>query len=94
MKYQKTEHLDGTEEWAFENGITVCSKEWSYCRYAFDVYNADGKFLGGIYPDTNEDSDRCRQDLDEGSEPITDGWEDGCGNSCNINGWGDGLEDY
>lgn len=94
MKYTKEEYRDGTAMWKFENGITVYSKEWSYCDYAFDVYNADGKFLGGIYPDTDEDSESCVKDLDDGSEPITDGWEDGCGNSCSIDGWGDGLKDY
>ena len=93
MKYTKEEYRDGTAMWKFENGITVYSKEWSYCDYAFDVYNADGKFLGGIYPDNDEDSEECIKELDDGSEPITDSWEDGCGNSCSLDGWGDGLKE-
>lgn len=47
------------------------------------------KYLGTVYPDTIEDMESCINDLDNGDNPITNGWEDGCGNSCTFDGWGE-----
>lgn len=75
-------------EWNFSNGITVEEIEHDYSLHAFEVYH-NGKHLGNIYPDTIEDMENCITELDAGHDPISGGWEDGLGNSCSMNGWGE-----
>lgn len=75
-------------EWDFENGITVEECAYDYDLHCFKVYD-NGKHLGSIYPATIEDMESCIEDLDAGYDPITSGWEDGMGNVCNIDGWGE-----
>jgi len=74
------------KEWG-NNGITVVEVDYNYDLHAFDVYNGD-IFLGSVYPATIEDMEECIKALDRGEDPVTDGWEDGCGNACLIDGWG------
>lgn len=47
--------------------------------------NKDGDVLG--YVAKNEDDEV--EELNKGNDPIADGWEDGIGNTINIDGWGE-----
>ena len=97
MKYQKNiyqahPYAEEFSEWIFENGIRVSEEDFDYSLHCFQVWNGD-KYLGSVYPSTIEDMHELIKQLDDGSEPTTDSWEDGCGNTCSIDGWGDGLEE-
>jgi len=56
--------------------------------WGFEVYNKEGDLLGNIVSDSPEDHHQCVIGLDQGACPVRDGWEDGAGNTCNLNGWG------
>lgn len=73
-------------EWNFENGISVVEMDYNYDLHSFDVYNGD-IFLGTVYPSDIEEMKKCIECLDGGKDPISDFWEDGCGNSCSLEGW-------
>ena len=45
-------------------------------------YDTFGHYIGGI--SLNEGD---YEKLEDGADPIEEGWEDGAGNTCNINGW-------
>lgn len=75
-------------EWKFDNGIEVYESEFDYDLHCLKVYNGE-KYLGTVYPACIEDMESCFKDLDAGNDPITSGWEDGCGNSCTFDGWGE-----
>nr|DAG73559.1 MAG TPA: hypothetical protein [Caudoviricetes sp.] len=76
------------KEWKFENGIEVYEKEYDYDAHCFEVYNED-EYLGTVYTSSGEDTTECIERLDAGFDPISDNWEDGMGNSCTLNGWGE-----
>ena len=76
------------KEWKFENGIEVYEKEYDYYAPCFEVYNED-EYLGTVYTSSGEDTTECVERLDAGFDPISDNWEDGMGNSCTLNGWGE-----
>lgn len=71
--------------------VTVQEVDFDYDLHAFDVYNHAGAKLGTINPTTIEDMKSLIADLDNGACPVADGFEDGNGNTCNENGWGDCL---
>lgn len=73
-------------EWKFENGIRVEEREYDHNLHCFAVYAGD-RYLGSVYPDLIGDMKSCIEELDDGYDPITSGWEDGMGNVCNIDGW-------
>lgn len=75
------------KKWNFENGINVYEDSYNYGLHCFKVYNEEN-YLGTVYPDSIEDMEYCINSLDNGQDPISDGWEDGCGNSCTLEGWG------
>lgn len=75
-------------EWKFENGISVQEDEFNYDLHCLKVYHGE-KYLGTIYPGSIEDMENCFKDLDNGNDPISNGWEDGLGNSCTLDGWGE-----
>lgn len=66
--------------WEFE-GYTI-HEETDQFRFE----NEEGEVLG--YVSYNEMYDELVQDLENGANPIEDGWEDGVGNTISINGWG------
>lgn len=70
------------------NGYTIEEVAFDGDLHAFEVYNADDELLGTIYPASIEDMNSCIAALDAGKDPVTDGWEDGNGNVCTVNGWG------
>lgn len=74
--------------WKFENGITVKEEEFDQDLHIFAVYNGE-QFLGRIYPEDIDAMKSCIEDLDAGKDPITEKWEDGCGNGCTLDGWGE-----
>lgn len=78
-------------EWKFDNGIEVFEKEHDHDLHIFKVYSGDS-YLGTVYPDTIGDMEECIETLDSGEDPITGGWEDGCGHSCSLDGWGEDYE--
>ena len=75
-------------KWNFENGVEVYESEYNFDLHCFKVYNEE-KYLGTIYPSTIEDMESCATSLNNGDDPISAGWEDGCGNSCSLEGWGE-----
>ena len=72
--------------WIFENGIEVYEVPFDGDLRCLEVYNK-GKYLGGIYPNSEENMELCIKDLDEGFDPVTAGWYDGMGNACCWEGW-------
>lgn len=72
--------------WKFENGVTVKESPFDKDLHMFEVYHGE-KFLGGIYPSDIAAMRSCIADLNKGEDPITYNWEDGCGNSCTLDGW-------
>lgn len=77
--------------WEFADGTIVEETEFDYDLHILKVYN-HGKYLGSIYPADIEDMKKLFDELDSGSNPIEDKWEDGDGNTCNIDGWGEYKE--
>ena len=76
------------KEWKFENGIEVFESDYDYSLHCLKVYNGE-EYLGTIYPSAIDDMENCFEYLDNGDDPITFGWEDGCGNFCTLDGWGE-----
>lgn len=74
-------------EWNFENGIIVEECDYDHNLHCFKVYNGD-EYLGSVYPETIEDMESCIEAMEDGEDPISGGWEDGMGNVCNVDGWG------
>lgn len=70
--------------------VIVTEKEFDHDLHVFEVYNKKGvvvKLLGTIYPDSIQTMQECIADLDDGKCPIAEGWEDGKGNACTLDGW-------
>lgn len=81
------------KNWIFSevgNGLEVQEAELNYDLHCFNVYNGD-RYIGCIQPNTIKDMENCINELNEGYDPISNNWEDGNGNLCVIEGWGDGL---
>lgn len=78
------------KKWIFENGIEVYEKPLDFDLHGFAVYDGD-RFLGFVSPSSIADMDNCIALLDAGRDPITDGWDDGCGNPCTLDGWDNGF---
>lgn len=81
------------KEWYFKNGVKVCEADFDYSLHCFKVYHED-KYLGTVYPADLEDMEACLAGLDAGNDPISGGWEDGRGNTCHFDGWGDGKDEF
>lgn len=79
-------------KWEFEDGIRVEEVAYDYDLHSFDVYNGE-RYLGSIYPACVEEAQKCIDELDNGSNPVADGWEDGMGNTCTADGWGEGKSE-
>ena len=75
-------------EWKFENGINVYEEEFNFDLHVLKVFDGD-RYLGTVYPDSIETMESMFEDLDNGNNPIDSEWEDGCGNSCTLDGWGE-----
>lgn len=76
------------KEWIFDNGIKVVEAEFDYDLHCLEVYNSN-EYLGTVYPDSIESMESCFRDLDAGKDPISGRWEDGRGNICTLDGWGE-----
>ena len=72
--------------WKFDNGISVEEGNYDGDLHCFWVYDGD-TYLGTIYPDTIIDMEDCADAMDYGTDPITGGWQDGCGHNCTREGW-------
>lgn len=75
------------ESWEFPNKIRVreCFYDGDLHRFAV---SHGGLLLGMIHPSNIADMITCMEALDRGEDPITHGWEDGNGNPCTLDGWG------
>lgn len=76
------------KEWNFENGIIVYEEDYDHDLHCFKVYNREN-YLGTVYPDSIEDMEYGISALDNGEDPISADWEDGLGNPCTLEGWGE-----
>lgn len=77
--------------WEFENvgnGLTVWEADFDGDCHCFEVSNG-GNLIGVIYPADVEGTQLCIEELNKGHDPISYHLEDGCGNSCTLDGWGD-----
>lgn len=79
--------------WKFDDGVEVheagFDSDFNYDLCKLNVWVNNGQtYAGSIFPATIEDEKKCFADLDVGSNPIADKWDDGNGNTCNANGWG------
>lgn len=81
------------KEWKLKNGIKVCEAEFISDLHCLEVYNGE-QYLGTVYPGCIGDMESCFKDLDLGKDPISDGWEDGLGNQCVLDGWGDDEQSF
>src|SRR5690606_31839276 len=70
-------------------------KKWEFKDYTVyeeaDVLkfeNNDGDIIGYVTKNGTEEVEA----LDNGADPIADGWEDGIGNTLSLEGWGDEWE--
>lgn len=70
-------------------------KKWEFSDYTVyeevDVLrfeNNDGDIIGYVTKNGTEEVEA----LDNGADPIADGWEDGIGNTLSLEGWGDEWE--
>lgn len=79
------------KKWEFKNGIIVTEKLFDHDLNAFIVFQ-NNKFLGVVLPDSIESLESCREELSNGTDPISGCWEDGSGNTCNLDGWGQAYE--
>ena len=73
--------------WKFKN-VVVEEEEYNHDLHCFKVSDLQGNTLGYIYPEDCFMMESCMESLDCGEDPISGGWEDGCGNSCTMDGWG------
>ena len=73
----------------WDNGYyLVVEVAHDHSLHAYEVYTLDGaRLLGTVYPDTLAAQADCVAALDNGDDPITGGWEDGCGHTCTPYGW-------
>lgn len=76
--------------WNFENGVKVHEMSFDYDLHCFDVFHNE-LFLGTVYPEDLETMRAMVKCLDEGEDPVSGKWEDGCGNICTMEGWGKDL---
>lgn len=90
MNVEKYFGLNDRDFWfEFEDGVEVYPQT-NDCTMS--VYLKD-KYLGSIIAADRDDFDGLLDDLENGSNPVVDGWEDGIGNSCSYDGWGDATEE-
>lgn len=82
--------MDAIRTWEFANGIIVLEQEFDYDLHCFEVYNGD-IYLGKVVPGSLKDMESCIDALDNGEDPISAGWEDGLGNACTLEGWGEEI---
>lgn len=66
--------------WEFEKYTVI--EEIDVLRFE----NNEGDVVGYVSIDGN--ADELADELDNGANPIEDGWEDGIGNTLDIDGWG------
>lgn len=74
------------KNWKFKSGIEVYESKFDYDLHCFKVYNGDN-YLGAIYPQTIDDMLQVIDNLNNDHDPIDESWEDGCGNTCTLDGW-------
>ncbi len=72
------EEMNEMKTWEFEN-YTVY-EETDVLRFE----NEEGDVIGNVYKDEHN-----VEALINGANPIADGWEDGIGNTLDIDGWGE-----
>lgn len=72
----------------------VVEKDFDKDLHSFDVYALDGSALGEIIPADMGNYSECVVKLEVGECPICDKWDDGLGNTCSLEGWGEWLDDY
>src|SRR5699024_4253450 len=71
----------------YEKGRGIAMKTWEFENYTVyeetDVLrfeNEEGDVIGHV----SKDGDTLSEELDNGADPIADGWEDGIGNTIDI----------
>lgn len=74
------------KKWNFENGVAVYEEEFDSDLHCLKVYK-DDKYLGTVYPASIVEMNIAINALDEGEDPISGHWDDGCGNACTLDGW-------
>lgn len=67
----------------------MLSKKHFDTNHHISSWEFDNKYLAIIYPADMGDYLECVKLLNAGHGPISDGWEDGLGNACTMDGWGD-----
>lgn len=65
--------------WEFENGIEVSQVEGEYDMPVFKAYD-EHISLGTIFPETDDDVEKCIDYLEKGKDPVTFQWEGYLGN--------------
>lgn len=69
----------------------ILKEEYDNALNSFVVWYGNTR-LGDIIPNNITDMHTAIELLDNGGCPVCDGWEDGFGNSCTLQGW-NRLED-
>lgn len=73
--------------WEFDN-YYVQLEDHDHDLKKFGFYTNEHNLLGYLCPDTIEDMEDTIAELNDDADPIEEGWNDGLGNTVNIEGWG------
>lgn len=91
VENMKAETLGKIYNYYLKEMVNMERTQWEFEEYTVydegDVLrfeNNNGDIIGYV---SNHEGD-LNEDLNNGADPIQDGWEDGVGNTINIDGWG------
>lgn len=65
------------------DGYIIREVDFDYDLHEFEIV-VDGEVKATITPDTIEDMEDIIQALNDGADPVAEGWEDGTGNTISL----------
>lgn len=71
-----------------KNGYAIYENAYDGDLTMLKFYDDEDNYLGNVTFGSVEQMEHDYSLLDDGADPIEDGWEDGNGNLLDINGWG------
>lgn len=83
--YEQEMDLMRNSSWEF---VDYSVEDTSKGNYEFTFRDTNDDEIGVVVVDEENDYKDMIRALNDGADPIVEGWEDGGGNTLNINGWG------
>lgn len=74
------------KEWKHDCGLVIKEEPYLNNLHRLTVYQSK-KLIGSVYPINIDHMDWLKEELDRGACPVCDGWDDGRGNLCTLDGW-------